>query len=326
MFLLLGLCLCSTPLSSTEKAEVTTEDKERATKNHLDHWSETFESLYHGEDASSKIVTDNLRCALHGVELVLSGSWSWASCLSSETRGEVEGVAQPRVTTCFSFFLMVFSWSVFPLGLHQPVKKCFCFYYYYFVRGCALTGFACQRYGRFLFFLQSKVRTCLTKLMRCLLSRGAKRRRCFCFCTPICRFLPPAFTPAVYKCVPALLLLFFACMQSHDRFSDSWWFLQAFPTPPYLILCCLSSCVRAGRCTCLQLCVCVCAHMNVLTGRLLELEVTTHKAECYSRVFLVSLLSISAAESLVEETWHSIFCCSRWLPVTHAPTFGAQLD
>lgn len=68
-----------------------------------------FVSLFHNEDASSKIVMGNLRCALCGFEFVLS------SCLvvngaehhvfGESDKGKMEGFAQPRVAICCFCFL-----------------------------------------------------------------------------------------------------------------------------------------------------------------------------------------------------------------------------
>lgn len=41
--------------------------------------------------------------------------------------------------------------------------------------------------------------------------------------------------------------------------------------------------------------------------------------------FFLSTFVFCGPEGSPNETWHCIFCCTCWLPVTHAPTFGVLL-
>lgn len=126
---------------------------------------------------------------------------------------------------------------------------------------------------------------------------------------------PPAFTRAVTHCVSAfvcfpfagnLMIVSLTADVSYCSFPRGQ--LQTFPTPPYLILCCLHS---TPVCACKLWCMpaVACAHVLLLKDRLLKPEVTTHKSESvidgsFSPSFspFFSLFDISAAESFEEET------------------------
>lgn len=152
--------------------------------------------------------------------------------------------------------------------------------------------------------------------MRCILDASTK------YCSYLlCFSPPPACTLAV--CHRFLAFVFFVCMPSHDGSSDSWCLIKAFlPHLLYYSAAFHPVCVQAVVHACSCVCTRACLHRQAAwTG--------SHKSGLFMAPSVLSLSlslwNISAAESLVEETCHSILCCSCWLAVTHAATSGAHL-
>lgn len=139
--------------------------------------------------------------------------------------------------------------------------------------------------------------------------------------------------------IVSLLLCFFVCRPSNGSFSVNWCllpqlFLQAkYKHPPSSTIfntVLQPSRVYASPGACLQFSVHTCmfsqagclkdSDVGVLFRGFLSLSLSHLLLS-----FFYNSFCIYVAESFVEEAWHSIFCCTCWQLVIHAPTFGALL-
>lgn len=134
---------------------------------------------------------------------------------------------------------------------------------------------------------------------------------CLCFCAFLCVHAHP------WLCLWQLMHLSAAFPQANYGHSLPRHIKYPAAASPLL---------RACKLRCMLAFVCVCTRASPRRQAALTGSHDSQVRERYSRVFLslsfslpspfglsIFFLSISAAEGFIEQTWHSIFCCTCWL-------------